>query len=116
MAGLTLLGAAPAGADAVLPSPARSCEDMCAYLGADGRMTIDRVKALVVEKLATVPKSVALAIRTATAHAALIDANRQLWAMAGGAESPRTMGSTIVALAADAAPRTEFPHRGVSLS
>ncbi len=69
--------------------------------GMGGHDAGEVASALVVEKLGTIPGSTALAGRGAAIRAALEDANAQLWAMAGGAETPRTMGSTVVALAAD---------------
>jgi serine/threonine protein phosphatase Stp1 len=70
--------------------------------GMGGHHAGEVASALVVEKLDAVETITALAARAAAARAAIEQANRQLWAMAGGAETPRTMGSTIVSIAAGA--------------
>ena len=70
--------------------------------GMGGHDAGEVASALIVEKLAAIPEHPTLAARTAAARAAIEDANRQLWAMAGGAETPRTMGSTVVTLTAGA--------------
>ena len=69
--------------------------------GMGGHHAGEVASALVVEKLGVVPETAALAGRGGAIRAALEDANAQLWTMAGGAQTPRTMGSTVVALAAD---------------
>jgi serine/threonine protein phosphatase Stp1 len=69
--------------------------------GMGGHDAGEVASALLVEKLAAVPEDQPLAARTAAARAAIEDTNRQLWTMAANAATPRTMGSTIVALAVD---------------
>jgi serine/threonine protein phosphatase PrpC len=69
--------------------------------GMGGHDAGEVASALVVAKLSAIPANQVLAASTAAVHSALEEANRQLWAMAGGADTPRTMGTTIVALSAD---------------
>lgn len=68
--------------------------------GMGGHEAGDVASALVVEKLGAVDIDPRLAVRAASARAAIEDANRQLWNMTT-AGKPRTIGSTVVAITAD---------------
>jgi serine/threonine protein phosphatase PrpC len=86
--------------DAMLTRP-----DLGLWAVADGMGGHDAgevASALVVELLGAVGADGGLKERAAAAHAALADANRRLVAMAGEGPHARTIGSTVVALAADA--------------
>ncbi len=67
--------------------------------GMGGHEAGDVASALVVEKLARVQAAESHAEAAVNIRAAIEEANRQLWTMAEG--SPRTIGSTIVAISAD---------------
>src|ERR1700742_2426916 len=68
--------------------------------GMGGHEAGDVASALVVERLGHVAHGKPPTDRAEIARAAIMEANRQLWDMAGGG-TPRTIGSTVVALTVD---------------
>jgi serine/threonine protein phosphatase PrpC len=71
--------------------------------GMGGHDAGEVASALVVEVLESLPAEAELSGRMATAHAALQKANHQLQGMAQGIGKRRTIGSTVVAMAAEGA-------------
>src|ERR1700761_7401689 len=69
--------------------------------GMGGHEAGDVASALVVERLGRGAHGNSPADRAEIARAALVEANRQLWNMTAGG-TPRTIGSTVVAVAVDA--------------
>jgi serine/threonine-protein phosphatase Stp1 len=69
--------------------------------GMGGHMAGEVASALVVEMLGTFAAEGSRAARTAAAHAALQDANNRLLEMAADTGTERTIGSTVVMMAAD---------------
>ena len=70
--------------------------------GMGGHEAGEVASALVVEKLGHALGEGSLADRARSAHAAIMDANQELWSMAANG-TPRTIGSTVVALTIDEA-------------